>query len=121
MGAVRARKKHLWVVISDTKKHAGCGLIVNISTDDVRADGECPLAANEHPWLSEPVSWVCYADATLMTVPAWAAINEGIAKGMIIPERKCPTSCLEKIIAGAKASAAKQYGAFRKDYLKYLD
>lgn len=123
MGVLKTRnkKKHLWVVISDPKKHSGAAIIVNISTDKNRTREECPLVTGEHPRLDEPTSWLCYGDAVRMTPSGWLTIQEGIAKGFIVPERKCPTACLEKIVAGAKASAAKTNGAFPKEFLKYLD
>lgn len=120
MGNVGGKTKHLWVVISDTKKHNGCGVIVNISKNKKRTREECPLAAGEHPELDEPTSWVCYCDATLQTPNGWAEIQKGIPK-FIKPAVKCPPACLAKIIAGAKVSAGKPDGAFRTDYLPYLD
>ena len=44
MGVVGGAKKHLFIVISDPRKHHGCGVIVNVSTDKARAGGACLLA-----------------------------------------------------------------------------
>lgn len=117
----KVRKKHLWIVLSDIKKHNGFGVIVNISTDKDRTRQECPLACGEHPWLDEPISWVCYGDATLMTPSGWSTIETGIKNGFIIPQEICPQTCLDKIISEAKISAAKPNGAFRRQLLPYLE
>jgi hypothetical protein len=121
MGVLKGRKKHLWVVISDPKKHNGIRLIVDLSTDPDRTGKECPILYGEHPWLTEPVSWLCYADAAPIPDNRWHLILAGIPSQFVIPERPMPTITLGKIIAGAKISASKTNGAFRKDYLPYLD
>ena len=123
MGVVKTkvRKKHLWVVLSDTVKHNGYGIIVNISTDSKRTRKECPLSHNEHPWLCEPASWVCYADAVLVNPEKWIQIQKGIKTGFIIPKEDSSMALVNKIIAGAKISAAQPHGGFPKDYLIYLD
>jgi hypothetical protein len=116
MGTPRGRKKHLCVVISDPTKYGGCGVIVNLSTDRARSGGECFLARGDHPWLTEPQSWVCFNDALLMSVSGWNEIQTGIDMGLIIPTDKMSTQCVDKIIAAAKASRL-----FHEPLLKYLD
>jgi len=116
MGAPGGRKKHLWVVISDPKKYGGCGVIVNCSTDKIRAGGEFFLALGDHPWLTEPQSWVCFNDALLMTVRGWNEIQTGFDKGFILPTSKMSAVCLNKIITAARTSHF-----FHEPLLKYLD
>jgi len=116
MGVPGGRKKHLWVVISDPTKYGGCGVIVNFSKDRIRSGGECFLARGDHPWLTEPQSWVCFNDAMLMTVLGWQKIQDGINNGLIIATDKMPTAFVDKIIAAARVSRL-----FHKPLLKYLD
>lgn len=121
MGVPHGRKKHLWVLLSDPQKHGACGVIVNFSTDEERSGAECPLGVHEHPWFTEPTTWVCFGDATLLTPESWPHILKGIACRVIIPERKCSAELLAKVIQGAKTSSLQRYGGFRKDYLPFLD
>jgi hypothetical protein len=116
MGVVGGTKKHLFIVISDPRKHHGCGVIVNVSTDKARAGGACLLAKGEHPWLTEAGSWVCYGDATLMTPDGWARIQVGISKRFIVPQARLSQGCVDRIVKAAKTSKA-----FPSVYLKYLD
>ena len=116
MGVVGGTKKHLFIVISDPKKHQGCGVILNLTTNKARSGGECRLVRGEHAWLTEAESWVCYGDATLMTPDGWAKIQIGISKRFIVPQAKLSQGCLDRIVKAARTSRA-----FPSLYLKYLD
>jgi hypothetical protein len=74
------------------------------------------LAKGDHPWLTEPESWVCYGDATLMTPDGWAKIQAGISKGFIVRQPKLGQAYLDRVVKAAKTSKA-----FPTVYLKYLD
>lgn len=80
MGNPKGKKKHLWTLLSDVRKHSGAGVIVNFSTDQNRSGGECPIVKNEHRWFTEPTSWVCFGDAQLITVDGWVQIQTGITQ-----------------------------------------
>jgi hypothetical protein len=116
MGAPSGRTKHLWVVISDTRKYSGCGVIVNFSTNESRSGGECSLLQGEHPWFTQGQSWVCFKDALLMTVQGWNDIQTGMSMGFIVLSDKMPVACVDKIITAAKTSKF-----FQVALLKYLD
>jgi hypothetical protein len=116
MGVPGGKKKHLFVVISDTKKHDGFGLIVNFSTDKIRSGGECPFVNGEHPFLTEPLSWVCFGDATLLSPDGWAKVQAGITRKTIVPQVPMSAPCLARIINAARISKA-----FPPVYLKFLD
>jgi hypothetical protein len=105
MGNPNGQTKHLWVVISDTKKHGGEGVIVNFTKNKDRAGGECFLSKGDHPWFTETHSWACFIDAMLMTVAGWNQIKIGIGAGFIVAAATMPAPCLQKIIAAAKSSA----------------
>lgn len=47
IGSINGKTKHLWIVLSDTKKHNGCGIMVNASTKEQRSGKECPLQAHD--------------------------------------------------------------------------
>jgi len=53
---------HLWFVISDPAKHSGTFIIVNITGDEHRAGGECPLGPADHKWVNKKC-WVSFGDA----------------------------------------------------------
>ena len=122
MGVLRAQNptKHLWIVLSDIRNHNGYGLIVNLSTDEIRTGKECPITRNEHPWLTEPTSWVCYGDARVIPPFGWTRMQSAVGS-FIVLQPKCSDALVNKIIAGAKQSAVNSQGAFPSDYLKYLD
>ena len=57
---------HLWVVISDPKKHAGEFVLVNITTDAFRAGKDCELNVGDHQWIRHK-SYVNFGDARKVT------------------------------------------------------
>jgi hypothetical protein len=116
MGNPKGKKKHLWTLLSDVRKHGGSGIIVNFSTNKIRSGGECPIAKNEHRWFTETTSWVCFGDAQLISPDAWVQIQTGITIGFIVPEQKISSICIQRIIEAAKTSKA-----FPPKYLPYLD
>lgn len=104
MGSVRGDTKHLWIVISDPKKHAGAALIVNLTTNSFRASSECPLSPGDHPWITAPC-WASFSDARLISTPAqWKALDDAIRSGHIILERATPTKTLSTILTAARKS-----------------
>jgi hypothetical protein len=116
MGVPGGTKKHLFVIISDINKHNGFGVIVNFSTNKVRSGGECLFARGEHPFLTEPESWVCLGDATPVPPPGWAKIQNGIKNHLVIPQPRMSLACVARIVNAAKISRA-----FPPVLLKFLD
>jgi len=53
---------HLFFVISDPSKNGGEYVIVNITTDYIRAGRECVLNVGDHDWIRE-ASFVSFGDA----------------------------------------------------------
>jgi hypothetical protein len=116
MGSPGGQSKHLWVLISDPSRYSGCGVIVNLSKDQSRSGGECFICCGEHPWLTEPKSWVCFNDALLMTAAGWVEIQNGLKVGFIIPTNPMPPFCVERIVAAARISRL-----FHKRLIQFLD
>src|SRR5262245_42190068 len=106
MGSPGRNTKHLWIVISDTKKHGGEGVIVNLTTNKHRCNGECLVEKKDHPWLTEAESWACFGDALLMDAKGWAHIDAAILAGFIVVETKMADACVGRIVAAAKISKA---------------
>ena len=97
MGVPGGTKKHLFVIISDLNKHNGFGVIVNFTTDKVRSGGECPFARGEHPFFTGLESWVCMGDATQVSPPGWAKIQNAIKNHLIVPQPKMSLACVARI------------------------
>jgi hypothetical protein len=108
-----ARDGHLWVVISDSGKHAGCSLIVNITSDAFRAGKDCELNVGDHQWVKKKC-YVSFGDARMITPKEEAAIVKLIANGTIKTHFPMKSSVLQKIIAAGKVSKAlaKEFRAY---------
>ena len=96
---------HLWVVISDSTKHAGHSIIVNITSDVFRAGKECELNIGDHQWIKKK-SYVSFGDARKVTPKEEATIIKLISSGAIKRHFPMKSSVLQKIIAAAKSSKA---------------
>jgi len=96
---------HLWVVISDPTKHAGCSLIVNITSDVFRAGKDCELNVGDHQWIKKKC-YVSFGDARMITPKEEAMIVKHIATGVIKTHFPMKSSVLQRIITAAKVSKA---------------
>lgn len=105
MGSVGGNKKHLWILLSDLSRHHGVGVIVNLTTNQERSGGECPLVRGDHPWLTEKC-WVSFGDAMCLPPEQWRKIQQGVAHRLILPQEPLGKVHLEKIISAAKVSRA---------------
>jgi hypothetical protein len=96
---------HLWVVISDPKKHAGEFVLVNITTDAFRAGKDCELNVGDHQWIRHK-SYVNFGDARKVTPQEEAKIQLLLSQGHIKQHFPMKTSIVQKIIAAGKTSKA---------------
>lgn len=105
---------HLWVVISESSKHGGQYVIVNLTTDLFRAGKECELFPSDHPWITQK-SYVTFGDARLVSPTEDSKIATHISSGTIKNNQPMSTASLGKIIAAAKTSKA-----LAANHLQYL-
>jgi hypothetical protein len=96
---------HLWVVISDSAKHAGHFIIVNVTSDVFRAGRECELNIGDHQWITKK-SYISFGDARKVSPKEEAVIIKLIASGTVRSHYPMKSSVLQKIIASAKISKA---------------
>jgi len=115
MGNPGGRTKHLWIVISDPKKHHGNFVIVNLTSDPVRGEKACAVKKGEHPWLTTSDSYVVFGDAFEVTAEKSKLITNGIG-GCIIAQPPMKREVIARIVEAAKCSKA-----FAMKLLKYLD
>ncbi|MGO8790018.1 MAG: hypothetical protein ACLQVL_21895 [Terriglobia bacterium] len=95
---------HLWFVISDPVKHGGAFIIANITSDEHRAGGECPLGPEDHKWIKKK-SFVSFGDAIEITPEKAKHIHALIGK-IITPQRSLTPEVLSKIAKAGKSSKA---------------
>jgi mRNA-degrading endonuclease toxin of MazEF toxin-antitoxin module len=95
---------HLWIVISDPKANGGCFVIVNLTTDVLRAGTECELNPGDHRFVSRKC-YVNFADA-LEIDPAKAANIEALKGAKITPHDQLDDNLVQRIISAAKISKA---------------
>lgn len=115
MGNPGGQKKHLWIVISDSAKHGGHFVIVNLTSDPVRGEKSCVVKRGEHPWLTDPESYVAFGDALEITPQQSKLVQSGFG-GHIIPQPSFKRDVVARI-----AEAAKNSKAFPIILKKYLE
>jgi len=91
---------HLHFVISDPKK--GTYVVVNVTSDQLRAGKDCVLQAGEHRRITKE-SFVNFVDALEIT-PEIARNLEGLIGKLIGMERPMSPALLSKIVAAGKAT-----------------
>jgi hypothetical protein len=96
---------HLWIVISDSSKHAGNFLIVNLTTDIFRAGAECELNPSDHQWIREKC-YVTFGDARKVSPKEESLILAHMGTGTITKHFPVRSTVLQKIIAAGKQSKA---------------
>lgn len=95
---------HLWIVISDPSANSGTFVIVNLTTDLLRAGGECELNSGDHRFVNQKC-YVNFADAMEIDPPKAACIQQLIGK-KITPHDPLDANLIQRIVAAAKASKA---------------
>jgi hypothetical protein len=105
---------HLWVVISDSAKHAGEFIIINLTGDVFRAGKDCELSIGDHQWITKK-TYVSFGDARKVSPKEEAMIIKHIADGAIKRHYPMKQAVLQKIISAAKLSKALPSG-----YVTYL-
>jgi hypothetical protein len=96
---------HLWIVISDSTKHGGHFIIVNLTTDVFRAGTECVLNPGDHPWITQ-TCYVSFGDARSVNPQEEAKIVGYMATRVITQHHPMKASVLQKIIAAGKLTKA---------------
>ena len=114
MGNPRGRTKHLWVVISDPRKHCGDFIAVNFTTDQTRAERHCILAVGDHPWITE-TSYCSYGDALEIKQCKVGAFQAMKTIGGLVPQPPLSAGVLRRVRQGALVSMA-----FPPNLLAYL-
>ncbi|TAM82044.1 MAG: hypothetical protein EPN47_10220 [Acidobacteria bacterium] len=104
--------QHLWIVISDPAEHRGTFLIVNITTDKLRAGGDCELRRGDHEWIIK-TSYVSFGDAREVGPEDEVRLIELMKSGKITKHFPARPAILQKIIQAAKESKSLPIG-FRK-------
>lgn len=106
-------RPHLWIVISDPRKHGGVFLVVNATTSEFRAGRECVLLPTDHEWIKKE-SFVSFGDALKITPDKKQEIAALIGKSIFLqgPMRK---AALSRIVEAAKKSKA-----LPESFKKYL-
>jgi hypothetical protein len=95
---------HLWIVISDPNAKGGCFVIVNLTTDVLRAGKECDLNVGDHRFINQKC-YVNFADAMEIDPPRAACIDALIGK-KITPHDPIDPTLLQRIVSAAKTSKA---------------
>jgi len=95
---------HLWIIVSDPQAHEGCFVIVNLTTDALRAGKECELNPGDHRFINQK-SYVNFADAMEIDPLRAACINALMGK-KITPHDPIDEPLIQKIVSAAKTSKA---------------
>jgi hypothetical protein len=93
---------HLFFVISDPSAHHGNFIVVNITTDYIRAGKECVLGPGEHDWIKREC-YVSLRDAMLIDAGRAADLQRLVGK-LIIPQKPLTAEVLKKIVETARNS-----------------
>ena len=79
-------RKHLHIVCNDTDPN-GFNLLVPVASwTNNLCDGTCLLLPHEHPWLTQPKSYVLYRNAELFEA---AQLRRGVANKSVIEREDC--------------------------------
>ena len=95
---------HLWFVISDPIANGGTFIIVNLTTDEVRAGRECVLTPGDHEWIRE-TCFVTFGDALEIT-PALSENIDKLIGTKVLMQGPLRNDVLERIVNAAKCSTA---------------
>ena len=95
---------HLHFVISDPAKHGGTFVVVNVTSDQLRAGKHCPLQAGCHLNVKKDC-FVSFPDSLEIT-PAVAAKLDSLVGKLVSMVKPMSPEMLASIVATAKASKA---------------
>lgn len=93
---------HLWIVISDPKAHNGTFVIANLTSDALRAGGECVLNVGDHRFINVKC-YVNFADAMEIDTQKAACIEALVGKKITMHD-PLDSQLIEKILGIAKNS-----------------
>jgi len=96
---------HLWILISEPATHQGSFVIVNITTDVLRAGNDCELSQGDHRFINQK-SYVNYADAMEIDPAREECIQGLIRAKKITPHDHLDDPVIQRIVAAAKISKA---------------
>jgi hypothetical protein len=98
----RFQISHLFFVISDPLQHDAGFVVVNITTDYIRAGEECVLCVGDHVWIKKK-SFLSFRDAMLIDAKKAATI-QGLIGTLVAMHPPLSEIILKKIVDSAKTS-----------------
>jgi hypothetical protein len=98
----RFQISHLFFVISDPMQHDAGFVVVNITTDHIRAGEECVLCVGDHAWIKKK-SFLSFRDAMLIDAKKAATI-QGLIGTLVAMHPPLSEIILKKIVDSAKTS-----------------
>jgi hypothetical protein len=98
----RFQISHLFFVISDPLQHNAGFVVVNITTDYIRAGEECVLCVGDHAWIKKK-SFLSFRDAMLIDAKKAATI-QGLIGTLVAVHPPLSEIILKKIVDSAKTS-----------------
>jgi hypothetical protein len=98
----RFQISHLFFVISDPLQHDAGFVVVNITTDYIRAGEECVLCVGDHAWIKKK-SFLSFRDAMLIDAKKAATI-QGLMGTLVAMHPPLSEIILKKIVDSAKTS-----------------
>jgi hypothetical protein len=98
----RFQISHLFFVISDPLKHDAGFVVVNITTNHIRAGQECVLDVGDHPWIQKK-SFLSFRDAMLIDAKKAASI-QGLVGTLVTMHPPLTEKVLNKILDSARTS-----------------
>ena len=98
----RFQISHLFFVISDPLKHDAGFVVVNITTNHIRAGEECVLDVGDHAWIQKK-SFLSFRDAMLIDAKKAASI-QGLVGTLVTMHPPLTAIILNKIVNSAKIS-----------------
>jgi hypothetical protein len=98
----RFQISHLFFVISDPLQHDAGFVVVNITTDYIRAGEECVLCVGDHAWIKKK-SFLSFRDAMLIDAKKAATI-QGLIGTLVAMHPPLSEIILKKIVDSAKTS-----------------
>jgi hypothetical protein len=98
----RFQISHLFFVVSDPQKHDAGFVVVNITTNHIRAGEECVLDVGDHAWIQKK-SFLSFRDAMLIDAKKAASI-QGLVGTLVTMHPPLTEKVLNKILDSARTS-----------------
>jgi hypothetical protein len=93
---------HLFFVISDPSKNGGTFVVVNITSDYIRAGRECVLTPHDHDWITKE-SYISFRDA--MEIDVKKALSIDALMGTCVKKQTAlRNGTLQRVVEAARAS-----------------